>query len=227
MELLIAVGIVSVLAALLVPAIRKMKDSGDSVQCLSNLRAMGLFSMNYSLDNDGRMVQSYVGGPATYWFDTYCIYYGYNHPDVRRNLPPAITCKANRRIGTGWGGVNGGKQWAINWGTGYSSTPSNPPKPEEAHRWVKLGQIQQYPSESIVPLATPSKTAWFVDGGEFSFFYQSASQSDPFRRPHNGKSNVLYFDGHAATVDIPDFTKVSPSILKKQEWVDFFGHKSD
>ncbi len=236
MELLVAVGIVSVLAALLFPTIAKMKEAGQSAQCIGNLRALGQFGISYSVDHNGNMPQAYVGGPnpygppasAAYWFDTYAAYLGYvDGPGVnlRSNLPAALTCASNKKTSAGgWGGRNRGRMWAINWGTGYSGTPSDWNNPEP-HEWVKYGQIKRYSSNEIVPLETLSKTAWFVDGAGFDFLYDSAIRQDFFKRPHNGKSNVLYFDGHAATVDIPDFTKMPSSVWRQQVWVDFFGNK--
>lgn len=235
-ELLVAVGIVSVLAALLFPAIAKMKEAGRSAQCIANLRALGQFGISFSVDHDGNMPQSYVGGPnpygppgsAAYWFDTYAASLGFfDGPGInlRSNMPPPLTCAANKKTTAGgWGGKNGTRMWAINWGAGYSPTPSNWNNPEP-HGWVKYGQIQKYPSLEISPLETLSKTAWFVDGAGFDFLYDSAIRQDHFKRPHNGKSNVLYFDGHAATVDIPDFPNRPSSVWRQQEWVDFFGNK--
>lgn len=229
MELLVAIGILVILVALIAPVVSKMRESAQSVECLGNLRALGQFGISYSIEHDGNMPQAYVGGPypyppphsAAYWFDTYCAYYGIVAPPgvkLRENLPSTITCSANK------GSTKKSKVWAINWGTGYSSTPSDWGNPEP-HQWVKYGQIKKYPSGDIVRLDSLSKTAWFADGSGFDFLYARAGQQDQFKRPHNGKSNVLFFDGHVESVNIPDFSKEPSSVLRQQVWIDFFGNK--
>ncbi len=47
-ELLVVIGIISVLIALLLPALNKARDSAKLVTCLSNQRQIGLAIMNYA-----------------------------------------------------------------------------------------------------------------------------------------------------------------------------------
>lgn len=54
-ELLTVVGIISVLAALLLPAVTKMTKSASSVRCMSNLRQIGIAMNAYAASNDGKL----------------------------------------------------------------------------------------------------------------------------------------------------------------------------
>jgi prepilin-type processing-associated H-X9-DG protein len=52
-ELLAAIAIISLLTALLVPAVGGMRSSADSAKCVSNLRQVGHAFRSYAQDNDG------------------------------------------------------------------------------------------------------------------------------------------------------------------------------
>jgi type II secretory pathway pseudopilin PulG len=54
LELLVVVGILVVLAAILVPAIAKVRRSAQSVSCISNLRQINLAFQRFALDHGGR-----------------------------------------------------------------------------------------------------------------------------------------------------------------------------
>ena len=53
-ELLVVIGIIAILVAILMPALSRAKESARRVQCLSNLRQLGMAVMMYTQDNKGR-----------------------------------------------------------------------------------------------------------------------------------------------------------------------------
>ncbi len=52
-ELLVVIAIIALLIGILLPSIGKARDTARTVQCLSNLRQMGLSSVTYAADNKG------------------------------------------------------------------------------------------------------------------------------------------------------------------------------
>src|SRR6266545_6520905 len=69
-ELLIVLGLISILISLLLPVIRKVRAAANSTACLSNVRQMGMAYLTYVSDNKGRVpdyMWSAPGRPDIAW----------------------------------------------------------------------------------------------------------------------------------------------------------------
>ncbi len=88
LELLIVIAIISVLAAMLLPALNKARDKAKSSACIGNLKQIGVYSLLYADDYDGWIVpaQQKNPGPDTtindiivgtdlFWAETLGAYY--------------------------------------------------------------------------------------------------------------------------------------------------------
>lgn len=64
-ELLVVIAIVAILAALLLPALRRAKEKGQGIQCLNNNRQLALGWMMYAHDSNDRIVYASDDGTGT------------------------------------------------------------------------------------------------------------------------------------------------------------------
>jgi prepilin-type N-terminal cleavage/methylation domain-containing protein len=64
-ELLVVIGIIAVLIAIILPALNRAQQQSKTVQCMSNMRQVGLALLMYADQNDGYLFPSNMGWSNT------------------------------------------------------------------------------------------------------------------------------------------------------------------
>jgi prepilin-type N-terminal cleavage/methylation domain-containing protein/prepilin-type processing-associated H-X9-DG protein len=209
-ELLVVIGIISILAAMLLPVLGKVREMARQSQCMSNQKQIGMAFQMYGGDNLGYISVATVG---TYVYRQFVGYYEYNdtlgdYPGWGGRIYPYLGGKGSWRIyvcpsdgkscdltdRSSNGGNGTGASYGMNHGLGSSGG---------------LGQIQAggLPSDlwrKYSESKWPSKTClltqqkWYEGKAEvwpYGFLYRPWS-SGIYLPVHNTRLSVLYLDGH-------------------------------
>ncbi|MBI4025266.1 MAG: prepilin-type N-terminal cleavage/methylation domain-containing protein [Verrucomicrobia bacterium] len=190
-ELLVVIAIISILAALLSPALKAAREQGRAAVCMSNLRQIGAACLIYVNDNNGITV-SYSLGAGGMWYDLLHSYLT-TASDPNR-YPKIIQCPSHTPAEGSVAVVNLIINGAV--GPDYQALPYG--------RSVRDGA-------SNIELQNLSATAWFLDGGITEIAFRKDLESIPIFRNivwrHRNGVNALYVDGHVGwraknTVDL-------------------------
>ena len=96
-ELLVVIAIIAILAAMLLPALAKAKETGKRISCNNNLRQLGMAMRMYVDENQGTLPPHIS---ASRWPDKFYDYYGHNLkvllcPSEITNTPATISPSNN------------------------------------------------------------------------------------------------------------------------------------
>ena len=200
LEILAAVVIISLLAALLFPAFARMQRSSRAAACQTNLRNIGAGLGTYSADN-GRTVPAYRNSDRKTWGEILAVWSPDFASDGTDVFSSVYRCPENRTQARGVGAGSGERQtsYAIN---GYSSEPSST---ENRYTDQPIGKItapsQLYAvTEGIYHRSEPNKESGANTIPDNIYPGQGL---DNARYPHDGAMNVLFADGHVERLPGP------------------------
>jgi prepilin-type processing-associated H-X9-DG protein/prepilin-type N-terminal cleavage/methylation domain-containing protein len=200
-EMLAAVAITALLAALLMLGVQSAADKSKSARCLSNLKQLGVAIHAYAADNNGQMAATTdLPSPAVRWVTLIKPYLGEQIGRKSVFLCPAEEKQpVDDERGTPWHYIR--TDAMVHTG----DVPAFPTGPRGlARRLVTL----QKPSETLLlvdgvvwrpgQLATDSNLGWNV--AKLDVQKGDNEEPDHLSFRHNGIMNVLFVDGHVGSI---------------------------
>jgi len=199
-ELLVVVAIISILAAMLLPALSKARERARQAVCMNNLKQIGIALYLYAQDYDDFFPAGEEGNQRCWYQQVFLYFYGFPTSDVSRRKPyqgqkargrSILVCPSDRNPAT----------WDVSWS--YSANIYFFP-------FLRNGAWIYWPPMRVSHIRKPSQKFAAMDfyrpsGAPISMMPQSLqpeyySWSNPCPElnltTHNGGNNVLFLDGH-------------------------------
>jgi len=213
-ELLVVVAIISILAALLLPALKSAQERGRSTLCYGNLRQLAQGWMSYINESNDYLPPSVTSQPewGTVWTDYQRVWCQFLQPYINEN--ESLSTKLDK-----WGRVDGGsstnglmykptgllacpshKQRLNTYHAGYSQYGMNshaigslPDTVSGGTRWFRRITDVGNPSASILLLDSWNQSSNCPDEGVYAVAYNA---NLCFRHGGGTIINGVFADGH-------------------------------
>lgn len=190
-ELVVVTGILAALFAILYPVVGEVREKGNAVHCIGNLRTISIGLSGYLADvghYPGANVDSPEG--AKHWYHALEPYITGNQPDWTRALEPWMLCPTKNPTGTGLSAAGYGYNYI-----GFGSVS------EASGSWDEPGNGYMRKYWNLLPakIVDPGNVIVIGDnrdtGGIARYIYNSYTATSYASR-HRGGGHYLYADNH-------------------------------
>ena len=217
-ELLVVIAIIAILAAMLLPALSKAKESGRNALCKSNLHQLVLGCLSYTTDFDDNL--PHLDGSADHNADEDWVWGGHI-----ASVPPTRSEMANKsfpfhaQAGSVFSYVTGQDRWSR---TRYASEKYNHKTVYKVYMCPSSGEVGMarrvtYSINSLLDPSSwdvaniriskvqgPDHKAFFIDEtaetNHNASFYPGGSAAKGDYNVHNTGVNFAFVDGHVESI---------------------------
>lgn len=196
-ELLVVVAIIGILASMLLPALKKVRDKSHAIQCINNLKQIGLMFNSYAGDQNDYLVYCSPYGNSWGIFLLYNDYLPRNEAiyDGMFYLPARLTCPNSFKNAV----------YKDKYIYPYCSYGVRMDKPVSVD-----GDAYFRSFYKMTKIPDPSTFAYVADSIRVSVlrpyngYYQNMGSDDVISFRHGKTANLYFVDGHASAAKLGD-----------------------
>lgn len=187
-EFLVVIAVIAILVSMLLPALNKAREQAHTISCIAKLKQIGVACSIYATDNDDALLPWKLSPAGEFYRNPVLLPHYFTDTAIKKPGGP-LNCPSDRKHITA-DATNSTREYMLSYMinrrlyNGFATT----------------AQQKNHPLRYTRQLKKPSRGGYFIDHDGTTADSFTNCPVNFYAYKHNGRMNVLYFDGHAGNL---------------------------